>query len=103
MVYARRLMLLLLLLWGSACASHEKPAPPTGVITLVVMDARGWPLYGVALFAEARVYEVQGGIQLTVTGPVYLQAYKPGYSLSPRTLFYPGEREIVLYAVERAD
>jgi hypothetical protein len=90
----------------AACAVSQTAVPPTaiGVIELFIINEQGWPLDEVAIFVEGEVIAVpSGGIELTVSRPVWVVAYRPGYAPSLPKLMLPGHREIVLLKMGRVD
>jgi hypothetical protein len=90
----------------AACTIAQNSAPTTaiGVIELFIIDEKGWPLEEVAIFVEGEAMAVPtGGIALTVSGPVWIVAYRPGYAPSAPALMLPGHREIVLYVSKRVN
>jgi hypothetical protein len=90
----------------AACTIAQNSAPVTaiGVIELFIIDEQGWPLNEVAIFVEGEAMAVPtGGIALTVSGPVWIVAFRPGFAPSQPTLMLPGHREIVLYKSGRVN
>jgi hypothetical protein len=75
-----------------------------GEIEVLVINPAGDPIDQVALFVEGNVYPVlEGGVVLSVTGPVTMTAYKPGYGPSHPQIMLPGQRVIVLYPTTKAN
>jgi hypothetical protein len=75
-----------------------------GVIELFIVNERGWPLNDVAIWAGGEVMAVPyGGIALTVSGPVWVVAGKPGYAQSEPVLLMPGHRTITLRALAKVN
>jgi hypothetical protein len=89
----------------AACTIAKQTLPNAiGVIELIVIDAQGWPLPHVAIWVEGEVLALEtGGMALTVSGPVWVVASKPGYATSQPTLLLPGHREITLHALARVN
>jgi hypothetical protein len=90
----------------AACTIAKQSISPRaiGVIELIVIDGQGWPLPHVAIWVEGEVLALEtGGMALTVSGPVWVVASKPGYATSQPTLLLPGHREITLHALARVN
>jgi hypothetical protein len=89
----------------AACTIAKQALPNAiGVIELIVTDEQGWPLPHVAIWVEGEVFALEtGGMALTVSGPVWVVASKPGYATSQPTLLLPGHREITLHALARVN
>lgn len=98
-------VLIVLAIGAAACAiaSSTTSTVATSVIHLAIIDGRGYPLLGVVVSDGSNQFIVAGAIRLTVTGPVVLIARKRGYTASKPQLFLPGNREIVLYELARAE
>jgi hypothetical protein len=99
----------------AACAvASQQPAPSgeivleftsevLGEIELLIIDSDGKAIEQVAVFVEGDVWAVPfGGVVLSVTGPVTVMAYKPGYGPSRPQIMLPGQRLITLYPLVNA-
>jgi hypothetical protein len=99
----------------AACAvASQQPAPSgeivleftsevIGEIEVLIIDSHGKAIEQVAVFVEGDVWAVPfGGVVLSVTGPVTVMAYKPGYGPSRPQIMLPGQRLITLYPLVNA-
>lgn len=102
------LAVLALVAFVIACASvtQDNVTPPPYVIEVAVLNTDGWPIPGAVLYAADGSYAeilLTGVVDLHVTGPVRLVAWKVQYAASEAVWCYPGECRITLQQLLRVN